>query len=144
LDAQDDEENVLLPSSNSSNPSTAVAGAEFILKTRDGKHRPPLVNDSKVLVQNTIQIINRGVMEALSSGGVTDSIISEVQAVFCDEKMRNPFYGLETQYQQDKFISENFNYVVSKIRLCMCACLHCMVAGTSRKSVGFESEGWRW
>ena len=118
VNQEEDEENVLSPCFHSSEQlSATVIGAKFILKTRDGKKLTQvttngIMEDSKLLVQNTVQTIERRVMETLSFGGVADDIISKVQAVFCDKRLRNPFHGLKTQYLQEKFIQENFNYVV--------------------------------
>ena len=110
---QDDEE---IPSS-STFKEPSVIGAEFILKTRDGKKLTQvttngILEDSTLLVQNTVQIIERRVLETMKSRAV-DDIVSEVQGLFCDESLRNPFHGLQTQYQQEKFIQNNFNYVAS-------------------------------
>ena len=38
-----------------------------------------------------------------------------MQSIFGDEKLVNPFSGLDTEYLQEKFIRENFNYVVSEL-----------------------------
>lgn len=98
--------------------STTAIGAKFILKTRDGKRLTQtatngIIEDSKILVQNTLDIIKRKVVTVIQNSATTDDILSEVDSLFSDETLVNPFSGLETPYKQEKFIQQNFNYVVS-------------------------------
>lgn len=96
--------------------SAAEIGAKFILKTRDGRKLTQLatdgiIEDSKILVQNTVEIIKlKEVMEVCEA---TENTIAQVNSIFCDETLINPFNGLDTWYKQEKFIKDNFNYVVS-------------------------------
>lgn len=108
-----------MPNYNSSSESTTSIGAKFILKIRDGKKLPQLVTDeiiedSKILVENTVDIMKKKLTAVMESSGATDATIAEVHSILDDETLRNPFACLGTQYKQDKFIKKNFNYVVSQ------------------------------
>lgn len=99
-------------------PSTQVTGAKFILKTRDGRKLTQvatngIVEDAKLLVQNAIQNMQKLVVDKLEQLGtvITDCELIDLKALFHDESL-NPFAGLGTEYLQDKFIREHFNYVV--------------------------------
>lgn len=46
---------------------------------------------------------------------LTDDQLSELKTLFSDDSLVNPFKGLETVNKQEKFIQENFNYVVCRI-----------------------------
>lgn len=100
--------------------SPTMLGAQFILKTRDGKKlsqvtTDEILTDTKILLQNTVETIEKRVIDKLKMlGTVTnddDSVLIAVKSIFSEEV--NPFKGLETEYQQEKCIKENFNYVVS-------------------------------
>lgn len=102
---------------SSSSESSKVIGAKFILKTRDGRNLTQfatngVVDDAKLLVQTTLDVVKKEVMDVLQAS-VPDDTLSKVQSIFSDEKLNNPFCGLETQKKQERFIRENFNYVVS-------------------------------
>lgn len=93
-----------------------INGAKFILKTRDGRKLTQsvtneVVNDAKVLVYNTLETIKKEVTDTLH-GFVPQDILTKVQSIFSYEPMTNPFMELETQKKQERFIQENFNYVV--------------------------------
>lgn len=100
-----------------SQPTSAMLGAEFILKTRDGKGLTQTVTDEilhdvKIVLENTVQALERSVLRTADEL-LTEDGISELKAIFSDEGLLNPFKGLETLYKQEKFIHEHFNYVVS-------------------------------
>lgn len=101
--------------------TSKVIGAQFILKTRDGGRLTQtatngIVQDAKILVQNTVQTLERRVIDKVNHLGIelTDGELSELKETFHDDAL-DPFKGLDTEYKQEKFIRENFNYVVSKI-----------------------------
>ena len=102
-----------------STPSSAMLGAKFILKTRDGKgltqtDTDGIVHDVKVVLQNTVESLEQSVLQKVNELQViTEDNIEELKAIFSDERVLNPFKDLETSHKQEKFIQENFNYVVS-------------------------------
>lgn len=103
-------------------PSASVLGAKFILKIRDGRNLTQvatngIVEDTKVIVQSSIQDIEKKVFEKINSTGIvmTNHQLADLKAVFTDETVINPFKGIETEYQQEKFIRDHFNYVVYKL-----------------------------
>lgn len=88
-----------MPSNSPTCESTTLSGAKSILKTRDGTQFATngIVEDSKMLVQNTIEVIKRKVISTIqNSETITDDTLSKVQSVFDDETLTNPFHGLET------------------------------------------------
>ena len=106
------------PDFNPSYESTTAIAAKYILKTRDGRKLTQLctdgiIQDSKIFVQNTVDILKKKLISAIEGSGATDTTIAEVHSILDDETLRNPFAHLDTQYKQEKFIKENFNYVVS-------------------------------
>lgn len=101
-------------------PTQGILGAQFILKTRDGKQLTQvttdgIIQDTKLILQSTVENLERKVMEKIANLGiaVTTDQLTEIKAVFSDDSLLDPFKGLETEYKQEKFIQENFNYVVS-------------------------------
>ena len=103
------------PDFNPSYESTTAIAAKYILKTRDGRKLTQLctdgiIQDSKIFVQNTVDILKKKLISAIEGSGATDTTIAEVHSILDDETLRNPFAHLDTQYKQEK---ENFNYVVS-------------------------------
>ena len=108
--------------SSSFSPTPNILGAQFIMKTRDGKKLTQvttdgIIQDTKLMLQSTVENLERKVMEKISSLStpVTSGELTEIRAVFSDDSLLNPFQGLETEYKQEKFIQENFNYVVSSL-----------------------------
>ena len=98
----------------------ARLGAQFILKTRDGRKLTQvatngiIIQDTTVIIESTVQTIERRIIDSIENFGIamSDDQLAELKAVFSDEKLTNPFHGLETEYQQETFIQENFDYVV--------------------------------
>lgn len=104
---------------NNEKHDAKVVGAHFILKTRDGrkitqKAVDGIVQDAKILVQNTLQSIERRVFDKMNHLGVelTDGELDELKTVFHDDDTL-PFSELHSEHMQEKFIREHFNYVVS-------------------------------
>ena len=127
-DHDDDEHQFQTPDDSSSATSDVeqsvcqspqIIGAEFILKIRDGRKltqvaTDEIINDTKIVLQNTTEVIEKKVIDKIKNlGVVSDDQLAEIRGIFNDVSLVNPFKGLETEYQQQKFISENFNYVVS-------------------------------
>ena len=101
-------------------PSPSILGAQFIMKTRDGKQltqvtTDEIVQDTRVILQNMAKKIERRVLEKIESLeiAINDGQLSEIRDIFSDESLVNPFIGLETEYKQERFIQQHFNYVVS-------------------------------
>ena len=62
-----------------------------------------------------MEAVERRVFETIKSIGITltESQFVSLKDIFSDEKVVNPFHSIETEYLQELFIQENFNYVVS-------------------------------
>lgn len=119
----DDQPLQLESSASEELPTSTLLGAQFILKTRDGRKLTQvatngIIQDTKIIVQSTVEAIQKKVFEAIRNTEIplTDQHLATIDAVFADETVVDPFRGLETEYKQEKFIQEHFNYVV---RLCM-------------------------
>ncbi len=54
-------------------------------------------------------------MNEVKKLSANDHQVTEIESIFSDESIVNPFLGLETQYKQDQFIASHFNYVVKKL-----------------------------
>lgn len=98
-------------------PPPTVLGAQFILKTRDGKKLTQvavdgIIADTKVIIESTLKNVEKKVHEAIGGVTMTDEQTDALKAIFLDDSVTNPFLGLDTEYKQEKFIRENFNYVV--------------------------------
>lgn len=99
--------------------SASMLGAQFIMKIRDGKKLTQtttneILSDVRIVVENTVETLKQKVLHKVNEWQVlTDEETSELKAIFSDERTLNPFKDLGTLYRQEKFIQENFNYVVS-------------------------------
>ena len=103
-------------------PNSTVLGAQFILKTRDGQKLTQvatngIIKNTNTILQSTIELIQKRVFETFGEEEIqlTDQQREKIEDIFVDDALVNPFRGLETEYTQEKFIKENFNYVVSVI-----------------------------
>ena len=103
-------------------PEQAIVGAQFIMKHRDGRKLTQVVTngiiqDTKIILQSTIDRVQKNVTEFIRSEKIqlTDQQLVKFAALFSDETVVNPFRELETEYMQQKFIQENFNYVVRSL-----------------------------
>ncbi len=100
-------------------PSASLNAARFIMKARDGKGLTQamtceVVDDVKIILENSISSIKSKVMHEVKKLSANDHQVTEIESIFSDESIVNPFLGLETQYKQDQFIASHFNYVVKK------------------------------
>lgn len=101
-----------LPCSQADN--ILVSGAQFILKTRDGRKITQvaldgIISDTKTIIQSTLENVEK---KLLAEVNLTETQKEEIRSIFCDETNTNPFQGLDTLHQQEKFIQEHFNFVV--------------------------------
>jgi len=97
------------------NYDKSLEAARFILKIRDGRRLTQtttdgIIKDIQYMLNHTIDSLKACVMEKLSDH-LTIDLAQTIQQAFSDSKCL--FDGLETQYMQEKFIQEHFNYVVS-------------------------------
>lgn len=104
-------------------PKSALLGAEYIMKIRDGKGLTQtatdgILQDTTIVVQNTLESVKETLLKKLGDLPLplAEDQVSDLMSVFSDESVQEPFRGLESVYKQDKFIREHFNYVVSLIR----------------------------
>ena len=106
---------------NTTAPSSQTLGAQFILKTRDGRRLTQvatdgIVHDTRMLIKNTVCAARKQVIQKIAELDipVSDSQLSDLKnALEDDGGAFDPFVGLEKITQQDDFIRKNFNYVVS-------------------------------
>ncbi len=94
-------------------PSSTDLGAQFILKTRDGKGltqttTDEILHDVKTVLQNTVKTLEQEVLKKVDDLQVITK--EELKRIFVDETLINPFKNLDTPYKQEKYIS---SYVVS-------------------------------
>lgn len=77
-----------------------------------------IVQDTRYILQSTTEALRKKVIETIKNNGMklTDQELETISAVFSDKALVDPFKGLETEYKQEQFIRNNFNYVVSKSR----------------------------
>ena len=97
-----------------------LEAARFILKIRDGKRLTQtttdgIVKDVQYMLDYSISDLINNVMEVLGEN-LTAGLKQKVQEEFSKADSKCLFDGLETQYKQEKFIQDHFQYVVS-IRL---------------------------
>ena len=93
--------------------------AKFILKTREGRKLTQVamngvVHDVQTMLQFTLEAVEQKFLDKIKAGGVaiTEEQLEDLRSVFSGPSS-NPFQGLETEYKQEAFFKENFNYVVS-------------------------------
>lgn len=106
-------------------PSSQTLGAQFILKTRDGRRLTQvatdgIINDTRMLIKSTVCAARKKMIQKLTELDIpiNDSQLSDLQEVLNDDdEAFDPFVGLEKITQQDDFIRKHFNYVVSQTRL---------------------------
>ena len=101
-------------------PKSTLMAAEFIMKVRDGKGLTQvttdgILQDTKMVVQNTLVSAGEKFLEKLRALQlpITEDQLSELMSIFSEESLVDPFRDLTSFHKQDKFIQENFNYVVS-------------------------------
>jgi len=116
------EHNTDTPSCSHSNPSLfngetgeqsiGNEAAKFILKTLEGKKLTQtvadgIIGDTTIFVERTLDHLKQKLKEKLGN------TFEEIEAIFFLPEICNPFRGLETRYQQEKYFQQHFNYVVS-------------------------------
>jgi len=104
-------------------PAQTLEAARFILKIRDGKRLTQtttdgIMKDIQCMLDHITSSLKNDVIEALGETLTTDLVL-KVREVFSAADSKRLFDGLETQYKQEKFIQEHFNYVVSE---CIMSC----------------------
>lgn len=110
-----DSNTVTAPTTNL--PSPGILGAQYILKIRDGKNLTQvttnsIIEDTVHMLQSYFERIKKNVLDKMSSETVLSQEQMHILESAIDEAAVNPFSGLETEYKQEKFMRENFNYVV--------------------------------
>lgn len=98
--------------------SNVLEVARFILKIRDGKGLTQVVTDSIVrdlqtVVERSCESVEEQLISKLNSfNKLSTSEMEEVKEIFLLEKENLNFKELESQYKQEKFFQDKFNYVV--------------------------------
>ena len=93
----------------------------FILKTKEVRHVSQLalndlIGDMSSMVQQTVDIMASKISSVLTAHGTSVQDIDGLEEIFQDEKLRNPFKGLESSYLQRK-VYNLLGLVVSIIAL---------------------------
>lgn len=94
----------------------SLQAAQFILKTRDGRRITQvaldgILQDTKSFIECSLDTLEVTVVEKLEESGMRGDEICSIRDLF--SSLKNPFEGLETQYRQEQFFEQHFNYVVS-------------------------------
>ena len=120
--------------------------ASFLLQMKE-KHSTSqvainaIVRGCEQLFDDTRTRIKAGVMHHLSLKGIDTSQLTEMETFM--DNIRNPFSGISTPYQQQKYFRRNFNLVVSvctrvhvfvsdcvcvcgSVHVCVCVCALCV------------------
>ena len=108
---------------------STIETAKFILKIRDGKGLTQTVTgeilrDMQTVVECTTDNLKAKVIKALNSlNKLSSSEIDNIKGLFSPEKMI--FTDLDTQYKQENFFQDHFNYVVRCVCVCAYVCVVC-------------------
>lgn len=97
---------------------SSMAAARFILKTRDGRKITQttldgILQDTRGFVEDTVKGLemNRKLkLEALNK--LSTDEIEDILRLFSEPDILDPFCEINSQYKQDLFFKEHFNYVV--------------------------------
>lgn len=99
--------------------TSIVNAAKFILKTKEGRKLTQvamngIVHDVQTMIECTLETIEQQVLDKIEAAGitVTDEQLQDLRSTFYGPSS-NPFQGVETEYKQEAFFKENFNYVVN-------------------------------
>ncbi len=84
----------LKPDLNS--PSASLNAARFIMKARNGKSltqamTSDVVDDVKIILENSISSIKLKVMNEVKKLSANDHQVTEIESIFSDESIVNPF-----------------------------------------------------
>ncbi len=58
-----------------------------------------VVDDVKIILENSISSIKLKVLNEVKKLSANDHQVTEIESIFSDESIVNPFLGLETQYK---------------------------------------------
>ena len=74
-----------------------------------------VVHDVQTMLQSTLEAVEQKFLDKIKAGGVaiTEEQLEDLRSVFSGPSS-NPFQGLETEYKQEAFFKENFNFPVKK------------------------------
>lgn len=120
MDYTHTDDGVLEHNEHGSMPNPKRAAALFVLKTREEgrltqRALNQVVQSAASLCEEVVGTIQEGVREALKSISLpkTDqnTVLNRLASV-----SRDPFEGLMTEYKQEKYYTENFNYLVSQMK----------------------------
>jgi hypothetical protein len=70
-----------------------------------------VVESGGYLIKGIIDSLHETVRDKVAVGVP----VEEIDELFHDKTLINPFHGLETKHQQQKFIQENFRLIVIKL-----------------------------
>ena len=101
-------------------PDLRRSNALFVLKMKETRQMSQVAIDDMIegcreLVVQRSQQIKSQVWEALSASGIDPEAVNGLPSTFTDEF--DPFYGIETQYKQDKYFKEELGLLVSEITI---------------------------
>ena len=99
------------PSFSGESQLITCEAAKFILKTLEGKKltqsvTDDIIVDTNIFVECALDHLKQKLQDKLGER------FEEIETVFREPEVRNPFQGLETKYQQENFFQQHFNYVV--------------------------------
>ena len=92
------------------------ASALFLLKLKE-THRlsqtalDDVVEGCKLVFSHTLERLHSGIQDNLARLDIDDTLLDHVF-----DEVADPFTGLETKYSQEKFIAEEFNFIVSTVQ----------------------------
>lgn len=93
--------------------------ALYVLKTREINQLTQtavnnIVEDSTILVRNTVEKVRKGVEECLEDAGILLDSIPGLQQLFKDDHpISNPLQHVSTKHKQASYFKVNFGLVVS-------------------------------
>jgi hypothetical protein len=95
--------------------------ALYLLKTKEvnlltQKATNDIVQGTTALVQNTVEVIRKGLQNRLDSAGIAFDAIPGLEDLFAeDHPISNPFEHVSTKHKQAAYFKEQFGLVVSII-----------------------------
>ena len=95
-----------------------TSAAKFLMNIRGGvclsqRATDAVVQGEKGLVSGMLHNLHQIVRGKVEDGASAE----EIDQIFMDPTLTNPFDGLETRYQQHKFFQENFQLIVRRLDL---------------------------
>ena len=121
-------------------------GANFVLRGLTQVATNQIIQDVTVAMENIVDCLESSLMKKIEDLGmsVTQEQLAEIKSIFSDEKIVRPFNGLETEYKQERFMSDHFNYVVSSMYIAAhtCTCMFVFFRCLCREYLGvIKSSG---